>query len=65
MTNKKVDLEKIASGVRLMLEGIGEDPNRDGLQKTPERVADFYAELTEGMWEDARSSIFAETAENA
>jgi GTP cyclohydrolase I len=54
---KKVDLEKIAAGVRLMLEGIGEDPERDGLQKTPERVAEFYAELTEGMWEDAKSHI--------
>ena len=38
---KKVDLKKIADGVRLMLEGMGEDPERDGLQKTPERVADF------------------------
>jgi GTP cyclohydrolase IA len=55
--NKKVDLEKIARGVRLMLEGMGEDPDRDGLQKTPERVADFYAELTEGMWEDAREHV--------
>ena len=40
-----------------MLEGMGEDPNRDGLLKTPERVADFYAELTEGMWQDARAHI--------
>ena len=55
--NPKVDLDKIAAGVRLMLEGIGEDPNRDGLQKTPERVADFYAELTEGMWQDAREHV--------
>ena len=47
---KKVDLQKIADGIRLVLEGIGEDPERDGLKKTPERVADFYAELTEGMW---------------
>ena len=54
---KKVDLEKIAAGVRLMLEGMGEDPERDGLQKTPERVADFYAELTEGMWQDAKAEI--------
>lgn len=57
MAKKKIDLEKIAKGVRLMLEGIGEDPTRDGLQKTPERVADFFAELTEGMWEDARAQI--------
>ena len=55
--NKKVNLEKIAAGVRLMLEGMGEDVERDGLLKTPERVADFYAELTEGMWEDAASHI--------
>ena len=53
----KVDREKIAAGVRLMLEGMGEDPDRDGLQKTPERVADFYVELTEGMWQDAKSHI--------
>ncbi|MEO5860459.1 MAG: GTP cyclohydrolase I FolE [Pyrinomonadaceae bacterium] len=53
----KIDREKIAAGVRLMLEGMGEDPDRDGLLKTPERVADFYAELTEGMWQDARSHI--------
>jgi GTP cyclohydrolase IA len=51
------DREKIAAGVRLMLEGMGENPDRDGLRKTPERVADFYAELTEGMWQDAESHI--------
>ncbi len=49
---KKIDREKIAAGVRIILEGIGEDPDRDGLKLTPERVADFYAELTEGMWQD-------------
>jgi GTP cyclohydrolase I len=54
---KKVDLELIAQGVRLMLEGMGEDPARDGLQKTPERVAQFYAELTEGMWVDPKEQI--------
>src|SRR5207237_8256574 len=36
---------------------IGEDPHREGLQKTPERVADFYAELTEGMWIDPTEHI--------
>jgi GTP cyclohydrolase IA len=54
---KKIDREKIAAGVRLMLEGMGEDPERDGLQRTPERVADFYAELTEGMWQDPKEHI--------
>ena len=55
----KVDRAKIAEGVRLILEGIGEDPERDGLQKTPERVADFFAELTEGMWQDPKEHIVA------
>jgi GTP cyclohydrolase IA len=55
--SNKIDLKKIAQGVRLMLEGMGEDPDRDGLLKTPERVADFYAELTEGMHEDASEHI--------
>jgi len=54
---KKIDLDKVAQGVRLILEGIGEDPDREGLKKTPERVADFYAELTEGMWIDAKQHI--------
>jgi GTP cyclohydrolase I len=52
-----VDLEKIAEGVRLILEGIGEDPQRPGLQRTPERVADMYAELTAGMREDPQVHV--------
>ena len=54
---KKFDEDKIARGVRLILEGIGEDAERDGLRRTPERVANFYAELTEGMWQDAKSEV--------
>src|SRR6476469_2751591 len=53
----KVDLKKIEKGIRLLLEGIGEDPDREGLQKTPERVAQFYAELTEGMWIDPKEQV--------
>lgn len=40
-----------------MLEGMGEDPEREGLRKTPERVAQFYAELTEGMWVNVEEQI--------
>lgn len=58
-TEKNVDLDKIAAGVRLMLEGMGEDPDRDGLRRTPERVAEFYAELTAGMWANAAEQIVA------
>jgi GTP cyclohydrolase I len=56
-TRKNFDREKIAAGVRMMLEGMGEDPDRDGLKKTPERVADFYEELTEGMRQDPKAQI--------
>jgi GTP cyclohydrolase I len=54
-----VDLDKIAAGVRLILEGIGEDPERPGLQRTPVRVAEMYAELTAGMREDPRAHVRA------
>jgi GTP cyclohydrolase I len=47
-----IDLNRVAEGVRLILEGIGEDPDRPGLRRTPERVAEMYAELTAGMRED-------------
>jgi GTP cyclohydrolase I len=53
----RVDLELIARGVRLILEGIGEDPARPGLQSTPQRVAEMYAELTAGMLEDPQQHV--------
>jgi GTP cyclohydrolase IA len=52
-----VDLDRIAAGVRLILEGIGEDPTREGLRDTPKRVAEMYAELTAGMREDASQHV--------
>ncbi len=52
-----VDLEKIERGVRLILEGVGEDAERPGLQRTPRRVAEMYAELTAGMREDPSEHV--------
>ena len=52
-----VDLAKIAEGVRLILEGIGEDTGREGLRRTPDRVAEMYAELTAGMREDPSEHV--------
>ena len=52
-----VDLRKIEAGVRLILEGIGEDPDRPGLQQTPARVARMYEEVCAGLREDARRCI--------
>lgn len=43
-----MDLKKIEKGVRLILEGIGEDPERPGLKETPERVARMYQEIFSG-----------------
>jgi GTP cyclohydrolase I len=57
MKPNEVDLEKIAEGVRLILEGIGEDPERAGLRRTPQRVAEMYAELTAGMREDPHAHV--------
>lgn len=54
---KEVDLDLIAEGVRLILQGIGEDPERAGLQETPHRVAEMYAELTSGMREDPQRHV--------
>lgn len=45
---RPIDLEKIAAGVRLLLEGIGEDLEREGLLETPARVARMYEELVYG-----------------
>ncbi len=47
-----MDKAKIEEGVRLILEGIGEDPQRVGLVDTPARVARMYEEICGGMGED-------------
>lgn len=48
-----MDRNKIEEGVRLILEGIGEDINREGLLETPARIARMYEEICGGMHEDA------------
>jgi len=47
-----MDLAKIERGIRLVLEGIGEDIEREGLVKTPERVAEMFAEILSGTHQD-------------
>lgn len=48
-----MDEEKIKQGVRLILEGIGEDIHREGLVETPDRIARMYRDLAGGYAEDA------------
>jgi GTP cyclohydrolase I len=47
-----VDREKIATAVRMILEAVGEDPEREGLVDTPRRVADMYEEIFAGLTVD-------------
>jgi GTP cyclohydrolase I len=47
-----IDQERIQRAVREILEAIGEDPERDGLTRTPTRVAAMYAEIFSGLHED-------------
>lgn len=52
-----MDKEKIKEGVRLILEGIGEDINREGLLETPERIAKMYEELAAGYTDSAAEHL--------
>ncbi len=52
-----VDQQKVEQAVRLLLEGIGEDPTREGLIETPARVARMYTELAGGMDQDASEHL--------
>ena len=52
-----VDHEKIKEGVRLLLEGIGEDVDREGLKETPDRIARMYEEIYGGMGENAAEHL--------
>ena len=48
-----MDLEKIKQGAKLILEGIGEDPEREGFMDTPERNARMCEEIFGGLEQDA------------
>jgi GTP cyclohydrolase I len=51
------DAERAERAVRELLIAIGEDPDRDGLQDTPARVARSYAEMTGGMRQEAKDVL--------
>ncbi|MCF7875674.1 GTP cyclohydrolase I FolE [Candidatus Bipolaricaulota bacterium] len=52
-----MDKEKIARGTKLILEGIGEDPDRPGLKETPNRVARMMEELSSGLHRDPGEEV--------
>ena len=49
--------EKIMEGVKLILEGVGEDVNREGLIETPDRIARMYMEIFEGIGKNAKEVL--------
>ena len=56
-SRQNMDLPKIENAVRDILEAIGEDPEREGLQETPQRVARMYAEVFLGLHRDINKDI--------
>lgn len=62
----QVNKSQIEQAVRLILEAIGEDPNREGLLDTPKRVAKMYEEVFSGLNEDPKEhfkTVFGEPHE--
>ena len=60
-----IDQERIARAVEEILRAIGDDPGRDGLHKTPARVAAMYAELFSGIDQDPRELLTVSYDEGA
>ena len=59
-----MDFKKIEKGVRLIIEGIGEDPDRPGLKDTPQRVAEMYAEIFTGISTDTEKLLIPMAGES-
>ena len=55
--NGVINQEKIAAGVRMIIEAIGDDPDREGLKDTAGRVARMYGEFFQGLHEDPRTYL--------
>ena len=56
-SRQNMDLPKIENAVREILEAIGEDTSREGIQETPKRVARMYAEIFSGLHRDITKDI--------
>jgi len=61
---KTIDTERISKAVKEILLAVGEDIDREGLRKTPERVAKMYAELLGGSHEDPKEHLRSVFTEN-
>ncbi|HIQ24102.1 MAG TPA: GTP cyclohydrolase I FolE [Pyrodictium delaneyi] len=59
----RIDKEKIEQAVQLILEAIGEDPEREGLKDTPRRVAEMFEEILSGYKDNEEYTWFTETSD--
>lgn len=60
----KMDHEKIVCGMKMIIEGIGENSEREGLLNTPDRVARMYEEIFCGLWYDPKEDLNVTFTEN-
>ena len=58
-----VDKQKVEQAIRLLLEGIGEDTEREGLKDTPDRIARMCMEIYGGLDEEAAKEFEVENNE--
>lgn len=52
-----MDTQKIEAAVKMIIEAVGEDANREGLQETPARVARMYQEIFSGLGQTAKEHL--------
>ena len=62
-SRENMDLPAIEDAVRTILKAVGEDPDREGIQETPQRVARMYAEIFSGLHRDINKDIKVFTEE--
>lgn len=62
--SSRIDTGKIKQAVRMIIEAIGENPEREGLRETPRRMAEMYEELFEGLVRDPRDELDIHFNEN-
>ncbi|HEX3016200.1 MAG TPA: GTP cyclohydrolase I, partial [Desulfobacteria bacterium] len=59
-----IDIPKVQEAIRMILEAIGEDPDREGLRDTPKRVARMYAEIFCGLHNDPSEHLKVQFSED-
>ncbi|OGC43214.1 GTP cyclohydrolase I FolE [candidate division WOR-3 bacterium RBG_13_43_14] len=61
---EKIDKKRIEKAVRMIIEAIGDNPDRDGLKETPRRIAQMYEEIFAGITRDPKRELKTYQAKN-